>query len=83
MEGKSQAEKQVVGIVGIGLDGEDGHKRITRNEEILIVGGSKETHERMQDISIRFNESLQKRGKRLRDAEAQEVIDLLRRASED
>jgi predicted DNA-binding protein len=36
----------------------------------------------MQDVSIRFNEELGKRGKRLQDAEAEEAADLLREAME-
>jgi hypothetical protein len=77
---KKQAE--VVGLLGVGLDNQDGHQRITRAEEFLLVGGSEETHERMQDVAIHFTESLQGRGKRLQDASAEEVVDLLRRAME-
>ena len=75
-------EVQLVGFLGVGLDNEDGHQRITNNEHFLLVGGSAETHERMQDVSIRFNEELQKRGKRLQDAELEEAADLLRDAME-
>jgi len=76
-----QAKKQVIGLVGLGLDAADGQKRLTRNEDVLIVGGSHETHEHMQEISVRFNESLRERGKRLPQAEVDEVIDLLNRAT--
>jgi hypothetical protein len=37
----------------------------------------------MQDVSIRFNESLSKRGKRLEDTEPQEAFDLLQDAIEE
>jgi hypothetical protein len=76
--GPSQVE--VVGFLGIGLDGKDEHRRITQSETFLIVGGSEETHERMQDTVIRFEESLEKRGKRLKDASPEEAVDLLREA---
>jgi hypothetical protein len=75
-------ERQVVGLVGVGLDNEDGHKRITRSEEFLLVGGSQETHEHMQDIAIRFSESLKDRGKRLPETPVDEVIELLHKASD-
>jgi hypothetical protein len=75
-----KAQAEVVGFLGVGLDSEDGHQRITNNENFLLVGGSAETHERMQDVSIYFNEELGKRGKRLRDAEVKEALDLLREA---
>ena len=73
-------EVQVVGFVGVGLDNEDGHRRLTQNENFLLVGGSAETHEKMQDASIYFNEKLEQRGKPLQETEPQEAIDLLREA---
>jgi hypothetical protein len=78
-----QSKRQVLGFLGVGLDDKDGHQRLTRNENFLLVGGSPETHEAMQDVSIRFNESLQKRGKRLQDASVEEVVELLHKASGD
>jgi len=80
---KKPANKpEVVGLLGVGLDNQDGHKRITHGEEFMLVGGSEDTHERMQDVVIRVTESLKDRGKRLRDAEPIEVVDLLRDAVE-
>jgi hypothetical protein len=81
-EQAKRPKQQVIGLVGVGLDGTDGHKRVTRNEDFLVVGGSKETHESMQEVTVRFNESLRERGKRLSDAEVQEVIDLLHKATD-
>ena len=77
---RKEKKAEVVGFVGVGLDNEDGHQRVTNNEHFLLVGGSEETHEHMQDVSIYFNEELQKRGKRLEEAEVQEALDLLREA---
>ena len=71
---------EIVGLVGLGLDSKDGHVRLTRAEDMLLLGGSQETHQAMQDVAIRFGASLRKRGKRLRDASVDEVIDLLRSA---
>ena len=83
MPRKSRSKKnkpEVVGLLGVGLDNSDGHKRVTRTAEVLLVGGSEETHEQMQDVAIRFGESLKNRGKRLQDASVEEVIDLLHKA---
>jgi len=71
---------QVAGLLGLGLDNDDGHKRITKAEDILLVGGSQETHERMQDVAIRVAESLKDKGKRLQDASVEEVFDILQKA---
>ena len=73
-------EPEIVGLIGVGLDGDDGHKRVTHSEEFLVVGGSEETHEMMQDVVIRFTEKLQDRGKRLQDASLEEVVDILHKA---
>jgi hypothetical protein len=78
-----RGELQVVGVLGVGLDGDDGHRRLTEAGDVLLVGGSRETHERMQETAIRFNEELEKRGKTLRDADPHEVADLLRKARGD
>ncbi len=71
-------QQRILGFLDVGLDGTDGHRRITRSEHFLLVGGSAETHERMQDTAIRFGEALDRRGKTLPEASVEEVVDLLR-----
>jgi len=73
---------RVLGLLGVGLDNDDGHQRITRSDSFLLVGGSAETHDRMQETAIRFEEALERRGKTLAEAELAEVVDLLQEASE-
>lgn len=48
---------------GLGFDAKDGHLRITRGKNFRLYGGSKPTHERMQEKAIKFNEQLKARGK--------------------
>lgn len=67
---------EVTGLLGIGLDGRDGHSRITKGDDFFLVGGSAETHERMQDLTIRITEKLGKKGKRIRDASPDEIREL-------
>ena len=64
-------------LVGIGLDGTDGHVRLTKGENFELVGGSQETHDRMIETTMKFNESVKKRGKTLEQLERQEFRDLL------
>jgi len=71
---------EVVGFVGVGLDNQDGHQRITQSEHFFLVGGSEETHERMQDTAIRFNKVLKDRGKTLTETEPREALDILFKA---
>lgn len=73
---------QVVGFLGVGLDNQDGEQRLTRSEYFFMVGGSQETHERMQDTAIKFTEALRRRGKRLDETGLDEVIELFHEAQE-
>jgi hypothetical protein len=73
---------RVLGLLGVGLDGTDGHRRIPRTSEVLLLGGSAETHGRLQETAVRFEEALDRRGKTLAEAEVAEVIDLLHEARE-
>jgi len=67
----------VQGILGIGLDNEDGHTRITKGDDFFLVGGSQETHEKMQDFTIRLTEQLKKRGKRIANTPIRELRDIV------
>ena len=77
MKANSKDKKaQLVGFVGVGLDGKDDEQRLTTSEHFLLVGGSKETHAEMQDTAIRFNEALKRTGKPLHEAPLEVVIEL-------
>lgn len=69
-------------LLGLGLDNQDGHKRVTQGEGFLLAGGSEETHERMAGTVIRTVEDLGRKGRTLGDAEARELMDLLRKNAE-
>ena len=75
-------KKQVVGFLGVGLDGQDGHQRLTHTEHFLLVGGSADTHEQMQDTAVRFSEALSRRGKALPEASVAEIIELFHESRE-
>lgn len=66
-------------LVGVGLDGNDGHKRITRAEKFSVVGGSAETHEKITETVIKTFEDLKKKGKDLEETEPRELADLLQK----
>jgi hypothetical protein len=66
-------------LLGVGLDNEDGHKRLTRAEKFSIVGGSEETHVKMTETLVKTFEDLKTKGKELEDTEKDELADLLDR----
>ncbi len=73
---RAKEEPRVVGFLGVGFDNQDGHQRLTRSEHFFLVGGSEETHERMQDTAIKFGENLTRRGKKLDEATIEEILDI-------
>jgi hypothetical protein len=77
---KKAAGPELVGFLGVGLDHQDEHKRITQSEHFVLLGGSSETHERMQDTVVRFEEALKRTGKPLCETPAEKAVDLLREA---
>ena len=66
----------VLGILGVGLDGEDGHTRITKGDDFVLYGGSADTHGKMQDFTIRLTEKLKQKGKRIRDTDPRMLRDI-------
>ena len=77
MSKKEKADdRRVVGFLGVGLDNRDGHQRMTKCENFLLVGGSEETHETMQETAVKFTEELSRRGKRLEETPLKEVIQI-------
>ncbi len=64
-------------MIGVGLDANDGEKRLTRGDNFTLVGGSDETHAAMQETAVKVNESLQKKGKTLDETSPEEFRDIL------
>lgn len=64
-------------LLGVGLDNDDGHKRLTSAEQFTIVGGSEETHGRMTETVIKTFETLKRRGKTLRGVEPRELAEII------
>jgi hypothetical protein len=77
---KRRSPKRLVGFLGVGLDNADEDYRLTRSEHFLLVGGSEETHERMQETAIKFAEALRRQGRTLGDTPIKEAIEMLRQA---
>ncbi len=68
-------------MLGVGLDGDDGHRRLTKGDNFILAGGSAETHDQMTETAIKFNEKLSKRGKSLQELSKDEFTDLMHEAS--
>lgn len=64
-------------LIGIGLDCEDGHTRVTGAEEFSIIGGSEKTHECMTETICKTFEDLKNNGKTIRNVEENQLRDML------
>ena len=68
-------------LMGLGLDRDpEGHAHITKGEDFLLLGGSGETHEAMQDQVERFQHSLKKMGTSFQHATEAEMREAIERA---
>ena len=76
---KSRTAKARRHLLGLGLDGVDGHRRMTRGEGFTLAGGSEETHDRMTEAVVKTTEDLARKGRNLQEADPREVTDLLRK----
>lgn len=63
-------------LLGLGFDSTDGHKRYTKGEDFVLMGGSEETHEKMTETAIKVNEKLAKKGRSIRTASDEELRDV-------
>jgi hypothetical protein len=78
----SRKTKKDAALLGLGLDGDDGHTRLTRGKNFVLYGGSEETHGRMQETAVKLNEQLDRMGKRLEDVPPRDLSQILREISE-
>lgn len=74
-----EAARQAM-LLGVGFDNTDGHKRVTKGDNFFLAGGSEETHERMTETVIKFNEKLARKGKHLQELSQAEFTDMMREA---
>ena len=74
------------GLFGVAFDRpEDGLKRITRDKQnnTIVAGGSKESHERLVDTTKRINSELKRRGETLGSVHPRELSEIISRIAED
>jgi hypothetical protein len=63
-------------IIGLGFDGRDRPHRLSTGANGLLVGGSAETHAEMQDVLLRLEGELDRRGRRLADVPPVELAEI-------
>ncbi|HJT36433.1 MAG TPA: hypothetical protein VJ783_30705 [Pirellulales bacterium] len=78
---KATKQRKQAALLGLGLDNQDGHTRLTRGKNFVLYGGSQDTHAQMQETAIKINEQLDRSGKRLEDVSPGEFSEIFREAT--
>ncbi len=78
----SKSKKQgTAGILGVGLDNDDGHRRITTGEQFTLVGGSEQTHDRMTETMMKTFEELKRRDRQLETVDPRELAEIVHKST--
>ena len=76
-----KAPPRISGLLGVGLDNNDGHKRLTKGEQFILIGGSEETHGRMTETTLKTFEELKRRDKRIENVEPKELAEIIHKST--
>lgn len=75
---KSSEPDKSAALLGLAFDHDDGHTRLTRGKNFVLLGGSQDTHAIMQETAVKINEHLDREGKRLEDVSVPELRKIAR-----
>jgi hypothetical protein len=82
LKAANNKKKKQAAMLGLGLDNDDGHTRLTRGENFVLYGGSYETHARMQETAVKVNEELDRRGQRLENVSLKELREVFHKVTD-
>jgi hypothetical protein len=78
---RKRKKQRHAALLGVGLDNDDGHKRLTTGQQFAIIGGSEETHARMTETVVKTFEELKQIGKPLEEVEPKELSEIIHRST--
>ncbi len=79
---KANTGPKSAAILGLAFDNDDGHTRLTRGKNFVLLGGSQDTHAVMQETAVKVNERLDQAGRRLEDVPVKELRKIFREVSD-
>jgi uncharacterized protein YjlB len=50
-------------MITMSIGKDDGHRRITKSEDFVVLGGDKDSHEKAVEVSSKTMETIHKEGK--------------------
>jgi hypothetical protein len=78
----SKSDRKSAALLGVAFDNSDGHTRLTRGDNFVLVGGSHDTHAQMQETAVKINERLDKKGKSLEQVTIGELREICREVTD-
>ena len=70
--------KKIVRLLGVGFDAEDGHVRITKNDNYDVLMGSEESHEFLQKLIAKIEAELKSKDLKLDDLSPTEFSEFVK-----
>jgi len=71
------SQSRIVGLLGVGFDHTDEKIRITQAENYQIIMGSNSSHQALQNLCRRINETIQTSSRTLSDYTPEEFMGLM------
>ena len=69
-------------LLGVRVDGGDGHRRVSRGEDFVAVGGTREGHEHLRETVAEISDEVKRRGRTVGEVRKDEFREILERAIE-
>jgi len=79
---RTNSKAKSAALLGVAFDNDDGHKRLTRGQNFVLVGGSQNSHAVMQETAVKVNEKLGQRGKQLHEVSSRELVEIFQEISD-
>ncbi len=64
-------------LVGVRVDGGDGHSRLSRGADFVAMGGTKEGHEHLRDAVAGISDEVKRRGRDLGEVRREELREIV------
>ena len=69
-------------LVGVRIDKGDGHRRVSRGDDFVAVGGTKEAHEHLRETVAEISDEVKRRKRSLVEVRREELKEIIVRAIE-
>ncbi len=71
------SQSRVVGLLGVGFDHQDEQIRITRSENYQVFMGSRSSHQALQKLCSKIDETIKTSGRSMSDYTPEEFMELM------